>query len=76
MRGEDAFRIEGCVIEVLSDRTWRVELANGHRLLGFAAGRTNKDFAGLKPGDKVKLQLTPFDLSTGRLLVEKENDLT
>jgi translation initiation factor IF-1 len=56
------------VIEVLSDRTWRVELANGHRLLGFAAGRTQADFAGLKPGDKVKLQLTPFDLSTGRLL--------
>jgi translation initiation factor IF-1 len=68
MRGEDAFRVEGCVTEVLSDRTWRVELANGHRLLGFAAGRTNKDFTGLKPGDKVKLQLTPFDLSTGRLL--------
>jgi translation initiation factor IF-1 len=68
MRGEDAYRIEGRVTEVLSDRTWRVELANGHRLLGFAVGRSNKDFTGLKPGDKVKLQLTPFDLSTGRLL--------
>lgn len=72
MRGENAFRVEGRVIEVLSDRTWRVELANGHRLLGFAAGRTNKDFAGLKPGDKVQLQLTPFDLSTGRLLMEEK----
>ena len=74
MRGEDAFRVEGRVIEVLSARTCRVELANGHRLLGFALGRTNKDFAGLKPGNVVKLQLTPFDLSTGRLLeVKKEN---
>jgi translation initiation factor IF-1 len=72
MPGEDAFRVEGRVIEVLSDRTWRVELANGHRLLGFATGRTRMNFTGLKPGDKVKLQLTPFDLSTGRLLVEKE----
>ena len=72
MRGENAFRVEGRVIEVLSDRTWRMELANGHRLLGFAAGRTNKDFAGLKPGDKVQLQLTPFDLSTGRLLMEEK----
>jgi translation initiation factor IF-1 len=72
MPGEDAFRVEGRVIEVLSDRTWRVELANGHRLLGFATGRTREKFAGVKPGDKVKLQLTPFDLSTGRLLVEKE----
>lgn len=68
MRGEAAFRIEGRVIEVLSARTWRVELANGHRLLGFATGRATEEFAGLKPGDKVKLQLTPFDLSTGRLL--------
>jgi translation initiation factor IF-1 len=72
MRGENAFRVEGRVIEVLSDRTWRVELANGHRLLGFAAGRTNKDFVGLRPGDKVQLQLTPFDLSTGRLLMEEK----
>lgn len=72
MRGKDAFRVEGRVIEVLSDRTWRVELANGHRLLGFAPGRTRENFSGLKPGDEVKLQLTPFDLSTGRLLVEKE----
>jgi len=74
MRGEDAFRVEGRVIGVLSERTCRVELANGHRLLGFALGRANKDFAGLKPGDKVKLQLTPFDLSTGRLLEAKKED--
>jgi len=76
MRGEDAFRLEGRVTEVLSERTWRVELANGHRLLAFAAGRTKKDFAGLRPGDKVKLQLTPFDLSTGRLLEAKKDELT
>lgn len=72
MRGEDAFRVEGCVIEVLSSRTWRVELVNGHRLLGFAPGRMNENFAGLKPGDKVKLQLTPFDLSIGRLLEQRK----
>ena len=76
MRGEDAFSVEGRVIETLSDRTCHVELANGHRLLGFALGRANKDFAGLKPGDKVKLQLTPFDLSTGRLLEVKKDELT
>lgn len=74
MRGEDAFRVEGRVIEALSPRTWRVELANGHRLLGFARGRTPGDLSGLKPGDRVKLQLTPFDLSTGRLLEVKKDD--
>jgi translation initiation factor IF-1 len=73
MPGEDAFRVEGRVIETLSGRTWRVELANGHRLLAFATGREMKIFSGLKPGDTVRLQLTPFDLSTGRLLVKETN---
>jgi translation initiation factor IF-1 len=72
MRGEDAFRVEGRVIEVMPNGTFRVELANGHRLLAFATTRTKENFSGVKPGDKVKLQLTPFDLSTGRLLVEKK----
>ena len=72
MRGEDAFRVESRVIEVMPNGTFRVELANGHRLLAFATARTKENFSGVKPGDRVKLQLTPFDLSTGRLLVEKE----
>ena len=69
---EDAFRVEGRVIEALPNGTFRVELANGHRLLGFTTSRTQQEFAGAKPGDKVKLQLTPFDLSTGRLVLEKK----
>ena len=69
---EDAFRIEGRVIEALPNGTFRVELANGHRLLAFASGRTQQEFTGVKPGDRVRLQLTPFDLSTGRLLVEQK----
>ena len=72
MRGEDAFRVESRVIEVMPNGTFRVELANGHRLLAFATTRTKENFSGVKPGDRVKLQLTPFDLSTGRLLVEKK----
>lgn len=73
MPGEDAFRVEGCVIAPLSERTWRVELANGHRLLAFALERDVKIFSGLKPGDRVSLQLTPYDLSTGRLLRKETN---
>jgi translation initiation factor IF-1 len=69
---EDAFRVEGRVMEAMPNGTFRVELANGHRLLAFATGRTKQEFSGLKPGDRVKLQLTPFDLSTGRLLAEKK----
>ena len=70
MAGKDAFTVEGVVIEARPNRTYRVELANGHRLLAFVAGRAKQHFAGLTPGDKVKLQLTPYDLSVGRILVE------
>jgi translation initiation factor IF-1 len=66
----DAFQVEGRVIEVLPNGTWRVELENGHRLTAFVNGRAKKFFAGLKAGDEVKLQLTPYDLSVGRILVE------
>jgi len=72
MRGEEAFRVEARVIEALANGTFRVELANGHRLLAFASARMKKSFSGLKPGDTVKLQLTPFDMSTGRLLSEEK----
>ena len=70
MAGEEAFRVEGRVMEALPNGTFRVELKNGHRLTAFVAGRAKTHFAGLKPGDRVKLQLTPYDLSVGRILVE------
>jgi translation initiation factor IF-1 len=57
-------------MESLPNGTFRVELKNGHRLTAFVAGRAKKNFAGLNAGDKVKLQLTPYDLSIGRILVE------
>jgi translation initiation factor IF-1 len=68
MAGADVFVVEGVVIEVRRNGTCEVELANGHRLLGFVAGRKGKNDARLAAGDRVKLQLTPFDLSTGRIL--------
>jgi len=70
MAGKGAFIVEGVVIEARSDRTYGVELANGHRLLGFVTGRAKPGWAGLAPGERVKLQLTPYDLSVGRILVE------
>jgi translation initiation factor IF-1 len=69
MAGEEAFRVEGRVIEARPNGTYRVELKNGHRLTAFVPGRAKKDFGGLNAGDKVKLQLTPYDLSVGRILV-------
>jgi translation initiation factor IF-1 len=69
MAGDEAFKVDGRVIEVLSNGTYRAELKNGHRLTAFVAGKAKKNFAGLKSGDKVKLQLTPYDLSVGRIIL-------
>jgi translation initiation factor IF-1 len=69
--GEDAFRVEARVIKALPNGTFQAELANGHRLTAFLAGRDKKLFVGeINAGDTVKLQLTPYDLSVGRILVE------
>ena len=68
--GENAFQVEGRVIQVMPNGTCRAELKNGHQLMAFVLARDQKNFAGVKTGDEVKLQLTPYDLSVGRILVE------
>jgi translation initiation factor IF-1 len=71
--GEDAFRVEARVIEALPNGTFCAEFGNGHRLTAFVSGRDKKIFAGAKAGDTVKLQLTPYDLSVGRIIVKALN---
>jgi translation initiation factor IF-1 len=68
MPGPNAFRVEGVVTAVQANGTCRVVLANGHRLTGFFAGRDKRTAAPCGVGDTVKLQLTPYDLSTGRIV--------
>jgi translation initiation factor IF-1 len=75
MAGKEAFQVEGRVIEARLNRTFCVELANGHRLTAFLAGRAKQRPGGPLVGDTVKLQLTPYDLSVGRILVETEKIL-
>ena len=70
MPGNETFQVEGRVMETLANGTYRVELANGHRLTAFVPGRAKRDLAGIQSGDKVRLQLTPYDLSSGRILTE------
>jgi translation initiation factor IF-1 len=69
MAGESAFKVVGVVVEVLPRQTYRVKLLNGHRLLAFVPMRQSKEFAGLKSGETVKLQMSPGDLSQGRIIV-------
>ena len=68
MAREGAIEVEGAVVEILPNRMYRVELANGHRLLAYMAGKARLSFARLVPGDKVRLELSPYDLSAGRII--------
>ncbi len=68
----DAFQVEGRVTEVRLNGMFQAKLKNGHQLMAFVLARDKKHFAGLKSGDEVKLQLTPYDLSVGRILVKEK----
>jgi translation initiation factor IF-1 len=72
MPGDLVFRVAAVVREVLPNGTCHAELKNGHRLTAFVTGRARKNKAGFKPGDMVTLQLTSYDLSMGRILLETE----
>ena len=72
MAREGAIEVEGVVVEFLPNQMCRVELSNGHRLLAFIAGRARLGLARPEPGDKVRLELSPYDLSVGRIIVETQ----
>jgi translation initiation factor IF-1 len=72
MAGESAFKVEGLIVETLSNGTFRVELVNGHKVLAFVVGKAKASFAGLKTGDRVRLQMSPYDLSEGRIVETKQ----
>ena len=69
MAREDAFRVEGVILAALPNGTYRVGLSNGHELLGYVTGKARSVFAAA-PGQKVRLQLSSYDLSKGRIMVE------
>ena len=71
MAREGSIEVEGAVVEVLPNMLYRIELANGHRVLAHAAGKARLSFARLATGDKVRLEMSPYDLSSGRILVEE-----
>jgi translation initiation factor IF-1 len=72
MPGEDAFQVEGVVLEALSDRTCRVALSNGHTLVGFLTRRMREELESPRKGQRLVLQLSPYDLSEGRIIGVKQ----
>jgi translation initiation factor IF-1 len=64
---EDAIEVEGTVTEALPDAKFRVRLDNGHLVLAHISGKMRMHFIRILPGDKVKVALTPYDLTRGRI---------
>jgi translation initiation factor IF-1 len=64
---EEAIEVEGTVLEPLPNATFRVELENGHRVLAHISGKMRMHYIRILPGDKVTVELSPYDLSKGRI---------
>lgn len=67
MAKDDVIEVDGTVVESLPNATFRVELENGHRILGHIAGKMRMHYIKILPGDKVKVELTPYSLDKGRI---------
>lgn len=64
---EDVIEVEGVVVEALPNTNFKVELENGHQVLAHISGKLRMNYIKILPGDKVKLELSPYDLSRGRI---------
>jgi len=67
MAKEDAIEVEGTVMETLPNAMFRVELPNCHRILAHISGKMRMHFIRILPGDKVTVELSPYDLTRGRI---------
>ncbi|MCD8163507.1 MAG: translation initiation factor IF-1 [Synergistaceae bacterium] len=67
MAKEEVFEVKGNVVEQLPNAMFRVELENGHKILAHVSGKMRMHFIRILPGDKVLLQLSPYDLTRGRI---------
>ncbi|HHU81617.1 MAG TPA: translation initiation factor IF-1 [Firmicutes bacterium] len=68
MAKEDVIEVEGTVVEPLPNAMFRVELANGHRILAHISGKMRMNFIKILAGDRVLVELSPYDLSRGRII--------
>ena len=67
MPKEELIELEGTVIETLPNTTFKVRLDNGHELLAHISGKLRMHYIKILPGDKVKLEISPYDLNRGRI---------
>ena len=74
MAKEDTIDMEGVVNEVLPDTRFRVDLENGHTIIAYLAGKMRKHRIRILAGDKVSIELTPYDLSKGRITFRHKDE--
>ncbi len=67
MQKEEAIEVEGTVVDPLPNAMFRVELKNGHTVLAHISGKMRMNFIRILPGDRVKLEMSPYDLTRGRI---------
>ena len=67
MSKQDVIELEGVVTEALPNATFQVELQNGHKLLAHISGKLRMNFIRILPGDKVTVEMSPYDLTKGRI---------
>ena len=67
MAKEDVIELEGTVVEALPNTNFKVELENGHQILAHISGKLRMNYIKILPGDKVKVELYPYDLTRGRI---------
>ena len=67
MAKKDAIEVEGKVVELLPNTMFRVELGNGHRILANISGKMRLHFIRILPGDTVRVEMSPYDLTKGRI---------
>lgn len=72
MAKEEAIEVEGTVIEPLKNAMFRVELENGHKVLAHISGKMRMHYIRILPGDKVTVELSPYDLTRGRIIYRKK----
>jgi translation initiation factor IF-1 len=68
MAKEETITVEGKVLETLPNTLFKVELENGHQVLAHVSGKMRKHFIRILPGDRVTVELSPYDLSRGRIV--------
>lgn len=68
MAREGSIEVEGTILETLPNAMFRVELDNGHKILAHISGKMRMNFIKLLPGDRVKVELSPYDLTRGRVV--------